>query len=225
MQEFFNENGVDQFLYKYDATGLGNIILPTKIEIRGSDNYIKFASQAVLCSPDIIFNVTDTVIRNRKFSSCITSEWTALYTPIYELMMIAPISELKQAVGVHDLNISDKAMIAEDKEVVVNLTQLSPNLINLNLSKQSDPIGPSRVRFETGGYIPQPIKTYQSRGTTTFHMNREEKIYLMEHFETRDETDVVKEFKISFKRKEISNKNVLQKSYCFEKIDSNIITY
>ena len=116
-------------------------------------------SQAFQCFPDIVFDLHDTVVKNRKNSSCITTQWTAQYTPMYELMMIAWISELKEAVGVNDLDELNK-IFDKDIPVTLNLTELSNKLEKLNLSKQNDLDKPDGIRFKTGDFIKQKLKTY-----------------------------------------------------------------
>ena len=199
MRVFFCENAVDQFLYKYGAEGLDNIILPQKIEIRGIDNFMKYVPQVVKSFPDIVYTLDDIIIRNRKFGSCLTANCTYKYTPLYEVLMKAPISEIMEVIGL--INFNEENTITEgNDEKIVNITELSRRMEKLDLSNQKNSDVSNNIEFETGKIIKQKIKTYNGRGCFTFHMNRDQKIYLFEHFAKRDETDSVKEFKINIKR-------------------------
>ena len=202
MREFFCENAVDQFVYKYDSTGgLANVIIPQKVEIRGIDNFIEYMSQVIKSFPDIIYIVKDTIIRNRKHSSCITCNWNVKATPVYELKMKASISDLGEVISFKDSNKNINGTAVSADEMMINLTELSDKVAKLNISMSNSSNASDKIQFETGNIIPHRIKTYSGRGTSSFHMNRDEKIYLFEHFSTRDETDLATDFDISLKRK------------------------
>jgi hypothetical protein len=198
LKKFMDEHAVEQFLYRYESGGLGNIVMPQSIEIRGIDNFINFIKTMSKVSPDLVHSFYDSIITNRRGgSSSISTKFIKSGTPLYEVLMQASSSDVKD-MGI-DTTIGkplSKKKKKNDNEIInVNLTDLRYTQEKLDLSKKAS----TNVKFETGKMIKEKIATYQGRGSCTIHLNKDHKIYLMEYYNYRDLSDEIISFNIQNK--------------------------
>lgn len=154
--------------------------MPSFMEIRGLDNYIKFCQGLIAAAPDFYFHMSNIIIRNRSDGSMIMADFEVGGTPTFHLLVkniLKSAFTSKKNVNEEELEKKKRKRDKVVKEIVI--TDITSNFESLNLS--SDVEGDQPLEIVQGTVRnPKDISPYSGYGVIRYHLDKNQKHYLTE---------------------------------------------